>query len=220
MPRTAVPRVTERYDSGREREVAYLLGEEVVAVRQLSEDGQLELHSTRRAGVRHGPECSWDDTGRLRSLIPYVDGLEHGRAFQWGASGAEIGDYVMDHGTGVDLWRAERPDGSVYLVEARYMVSGERHGFEWVVAEDQEALVREGRFAAGVEHGIFREWDDSALNPSFPIFYLLGRAVGRDEYGRARRIDPGLPDYRAADDRPERAWPVSVGAQLRPRRAS
>ena len=40
----------------------------------------------------------------LLSEVLMVDGREHGVARQWHA-GRLIGWYVMDHGTGVDLWR-------------------------------------------------------------------------------------------------------------------
>lgn len=216
LPASATAHVTERHPSGAEREVAYLLEGEVVAVRLLAEDGRVELHSPRRAGVRHGIELYWDD-GRLRSAIPYADGLEHGEAVQWDAAGEEIGRYAMRAGTGLDLWRARRADGSVYLVEVRYLVSGERHGPEWLVAEDQTSVRRESRYAAGTEHGIFRAWDDDdRLVGGHPLFYLLGRVVPAEEYAAATVIDPDLPVYRPADDLPSRVFPALVRPHLRP----
>lgn len=218
LPASAEARVSEYLADGSVREVAYVLDEEVVAVRLLHENGLVELHSPRRAGVRHGVEGWWDDLGQLRSAAPYLDGLEHGEAVQWGAGGNQLGTYTMRHGTGLDLWRAQRPDGTVYLAEVRFLVTGERHGYEWVVAEDQVSVHRESRYAAGTEHGIFREWDeDGRLTGGQPSFYLLGRAVPAEEYAAARLVDADLPAYADVEDLPAREFPTSVQPYLRPR---
>lgn len=217
IPESAEERVVERHDSGAKREARYLVGGEVVGVRLFFPDGRIELESPRRAGEPHGTEFQWDDAGQLRSALPFVDGLEHGVSRQWAPDGTPLGTYELRHGTGIDLWRGQRQDGSAYLAEARSVVSGERHGFEWLIDQDQETVHRETRFAGGLEHGIRREWDaNRALRPGHPRFYLLDREVRRDEYEYGRTVDPELPAYEDADDVPARRFPVLVAEHLAP----
>ena len=217
IPGSAEERVIERYDSGAKREARYLAGGEVVGVRLFHPDGRIELESPRRAGVPNGTEYQWDDSGRLRSALPFVDGLEHGVSRQWAPDGTPLGTYELRHGTGLDLWRGLRQDGSAYLAEARSVVSGQRHGFEWLIDQDQGSVHRETRFAGGLEHGIRREWDaGKALRDGHPRFYLLDREVDRDEYEHGRVHDPDLPPYVQDDDRPARRFPDLVAEHLAP----
>jgi antitoxin component YwqK of YwqJK toxin-antitoxin module len=217
IPPSAEERVIERYESGEIREAHYFAGDEQVGARLFFEDGSIELESPRRRSLRNGTEYQWDDTGQLRSALPYVDGLEHGLARQWGPRGDELGSYEMRHGTGWDLWRGQRADGSVYLAEARALVGGKRHGPEWLIDEDQRSLHRETRFAAGMEHGILREWNtESELRTGYPRFLLLDREVDREEYEYGRTVDLELPAYDPRDDSPLRRLPPAVARHLCP----
>lgn len=217
IPASAGERVIERYDSGAKRETHYFSGDEQVGARLFFEDGSLELESPRRRGLRNGTEFQWDDTGQLRSAMPYVDGLEHGSARQWGPGGDSLGGYEMRHGTGWDLWRGQRRDRSIYLAEARALVCGKRHGMEWLIDEDQQSVHKETRFAAGLEHGILHEWNaDRKLRNGYPRYFLLDREVPREEYEQAREIDENLPRYDPRDDVPSRQFPPAVAAHLRP----
>jgi antitoxin component YwqK of YwqJK toxin-antitoxin module len=217
IPESAEERVVERYDTGAKREARYLAGGEVVGVRLFHPDGRIELESPRRAGEPNGTEYQWDDKGQLRSALPYVDGLEHGISRQWAPDGRPLGTYELRHGTGLDLWRGQRQDGSPYLAEARSVVSGQRHGLEWLIDQDQRSVHRETRFAGGLEHGIRREWDaDRQLREGHPRFYLLDREVDGDEYEYGRSIDPDLPPYDAADDQAARTFPDAVAEHLTP----
>lgn len=217
IPEPAEERVVERYDTGAKREARYLAGGEVVGVRLFHPDGRIELESPRRAGEPNGTEYQWDDTGQLRSALPYVDGLEHGVSRQWAPDGSLLGTYELRHGTGLDLWRGQREDGSRYLAEARSVVSGQRHGYEWLIDEGQRSVFREARFAGGLEHGIHREFNAAGqLREGHPRFYLLDREVDRDEYEHGRSIDPDLPAYDAADDLPARRFPHMVAEHLEP----
>ena len=56
LPTGVTRRITERYPTGAEREAAYLVDDDVVAVRLYHEDGQIEMHSSRKAGMLHGLE--------------------------------------------------------------------------------------------------------------------------------------------------------------------
>ena len=172
-------------------------------------DGRIQLESPRRAGEPNGTEYQWDDEGQLRSALPYLDGLEHGISRQWAPDGSPLGTYELRHGTGLDLWRGQREDGSPYLAEARFVVSGQRHGYEWLIDDDQRSVHREARYAGGLEHGIRREWNATGqLREGHPRYYLLDREVDRDEYEYGRSIDPDLPAYDAADDQPARRFPA------------
>ena len=217
IPESAEERVVERYDTGAKREARYLAGGEVVGVRLFHPDGRIELESPRRAGEPNGTEYQWDDEGQLRSALPYRDGLEHGISRQWAPDGSPLGTYELRHGTGLDLWRGQREDGSPYLAEARTVVSGQRHGYEWWIDEDQRSVFQEARFAGGLEHGIRREWNAAGeLREGHPRFYLLDREVDRDEYEYGRTIDPDLPAYDAADDLRARRFPDLVAEHLEP----
>lgn len=217
IPRSAEERITERYESGAKREAKYLGDGAVVGVRLFHPDGRLELELPCRDGVRHGTEFQWDDFGQLRSAIPYVDGLEHGVARQWSPTGVLLGTYEMHHGTGIDLWRGQRQDGSAYLAEARSVVSGYRHGGEWLINEDQASVHRETRFAGGLEHGIRREWgSDGALRTGYPRFYLLDRETDLEEYEHGMSHDPNLPAYAETDNLPARQFPAVIAAHLAP----
>ncbi|MDA0161270.1 hypothetical protein OM076_13415 [Solirubrobacter ginsenosidimutans] len=217
IPASAEERVLERYESGTPKEVHYFAGDEQVGARLFFEDGSLELESPRRRGLRNGTEYQWDDGGRLRSAMPYVDGLEHGVARQWGPSGDMLGSYEMRAGTGWDLWRGQRDDGSPYLAEARAIVRGKRHGPEWLIDENQQTVHRESRFAAGLEHGILREWNaERRLRTGYPRFFLFDQEVERDAYEQARTVDFELPAYDEQDDFPARRFPSVVAACLNP----
>ena len=101
----------------------YVLSGEVVGFRFFMETGDVGIEMPIRNGVKHGTEYWWD-SGRLDWIQPYINGLPHGVAKQWSHyDGKLIGTYTMEHGTGIDLWRQERDDGSIYL-----WVSGEFRG--------------------------------------------------------------------------------------------
>jgi len=148
-----------------------------------------------------------------------VNGLEHGTARQWAADGTLVGEYHMDHGTGLDLWWTEDSEGYWRLSEARYVQRGARHGFEWWVNEDQVTLSSEGHYWGGQPHGILREWNAAGrLRRGFPQYWVQGVKVTKRRYQRAAERDATLPRWRAEDDAPGRRFPAEVEAALRPAR--
>src|SRR5512132_627748 len=89
-----------------------LLDGQVVGQRSYDQDGHLMMETPLKNGKRHGREYVWDDNGDLLSVEPYVNGKLHGVARQYGRNGKVIGTYRCVRGTGYDIWRFEREDGS------------------------------------------------------------------------------------------------------------
>jgi hypothetical protein len=138
---------------------------------------------------------------------------------QWSAyNGRLIGSYKMNHGTGVDLWRAETYSGrSVYLSEARYIREGKWHGFEWWLNEDQKTIHKENHFADNLQHGILREWNsEGRLKRGYPRYWVKDKTVSKRQYLRACTQDPNLPPFREADNLPLREFPTEVLAAIDP----
>jgi hypothetical protein len=117
------------------RRTECLPGEEIVGERWYDEDGTLVEEIPLQHGKKHGVEYQWDD-GKLSSAEPYWEGKPHGTAIQWDRDGRLLGTYTMVHGTGLDVWRGTREDGSIYVTEIRTLRDGLPHGFEWWLNED------------------------------------------------------------------------------------
>jgi hypothetical protein len=147
-----------------------------------------------------------------------VEGLEHGTARQWAEDGTLVGTYEMDHGSGLDLWWTSASEaGTWHLSEARNMLAGDRHGFEWWIDVDQRGADRESHFADGLEHGIQRDWNSAGrLRRGYPKYYVNGHRANKRQYLRAAKLDSSLPPFREEDNRPERQFPPEVAMALRP----
>ncbi len=90
------------------------------------------------------------------------------------------------------------------------MRDGHRHGFErwWASAT---RVWSEGHFAVGLEHGIFREWNEQGrLKRGSPRYFVEGEQVDRRAYLRKCESDPTLPSILAEDDRPNRTRPPAI----------
>jgi antitoxin component YwqK of YwqJK toxin-antitoxin module len=215
IPAEAEERVIERHADGSKKSAEYLLHGDLVGRRLFSEAGALELEIAMRNGVSHGPMSEWDGSGHLEFTTAYVDGKEHGTARQWANDGTLLGTYEMNHGTGLDLWWDEREDGSQYLSEARYLLAGDRDGYEWWLDEDQQSVWQERHFHHGQEHGIFRRWNaEGRLSRGYPQYFINGRKVNKRQYLRAAQADASLPPFRADDNKPVRQFPPDVAAAL------
>src|SRR5258708_21369911 len=142
IPENAEVRIIGTYPNGQKQRAEYVLNGQVVGFRFFMETGEIGIETPLRNGVKQGIEYHWYSKGKLDSSQPYVNGLEHGVAKQWSSyDGRLIGTYTMEYGTGIDLWRGEGADGSVYLTEIRYMKDGLRHGFEWWLDSDQKSVL-------------------------------------------------------------------------------
>ena len=219
IPSAARARVISRHASGAPGHVEYLVGRALIGYRHFDADGELILDAGLHRGRRHGREYRLDTPGKVLSATAYKNGLEHGLARQWSDDGRLIGTYRMRNGTGIDLWWQEtwRKPRRPYLAEVRFMRSGQRHGFEWWLNDDQRSVWREQHWSEDKAHGIEREWDRKGkLRTGFPKFYVKGECVTRESYQRACVKDPSLPMFRKQDDKPERDFPVVVAQRLNP----
>jgi hypothetical protein len=216
IPAAARERVVERYPDGRRKKAEYRLRRQLVGLRWFHETGEPEFEYALKRGRRHGFEYRWDAPGQLISAEPWVDGLLHGTTRQWSANdGRPIGTYRLTRGTGVDLWRQERADGTVYLAEVIHLKAGRPHGFEWWIDENQRTVYIERHWRDGHPHGIYREWNGRGrLRRGFPKYHVGGRPVSKRQYATASELDPTLPPFRPADNRPARTFPPHVAGHL------
>ena len=104
---------------------------EVVGQRAYDNDGNLMRETPLRNGNKHGREYIWGLDGALESVEPYVDGQLHGLAKQYNRKGKVIGTYRFVHGSGYDIWRYERKDGSIGISEIFSVKDSMLHGYEW-----------------------------------------------------------------------------------------
>ena len=105
--------------------------------------------------------------------------------------------------------------GSYRLSEVRYLLKGERHGFEWWLNEDG-TVFEESHHVHGQAHGIERQWNDrKRLRKGFPRYWVKGVRVDKRQYLRACEGDSTLPRVRAADQRPRRTFPKEIARALR-----
>jgi len=217
IPDAARSRVVEKHASGKSKVVEYTLKGEVVGRRCFFETGEPESEYSFRKGMKHGVQYQWYSPGRLTFAEPFANGLPHGKAKQWADDGTLMGDYTMVHGTGIDLWRQHRGDGSVYLSEARYVVKGIVHGFDWWINEDQTTVHIERCFNDQGLHGIWREWNDRGrLRRGFPQYYINNEKVSKRKYMKACEIYPTLPRFCVEDNEPARVFPPEIARSLQP----
>lgn len=165
------------------------------------------MESGLQDGVMHGLYRTWYDNGQLCEESTYVEGKEHGETKQYDEDGVQIGSYVMNYGTGVDLWYS----APGILAEEREYRDGKWHGYERWWTDDNQTLCEESHFWNGIEHGIFRRWNQqNKLSRGYPRYYILGKRVNKRQYVRACRNDPTLPPFVADDNRPFRPLPQGI----------
>src|SRR5687767_7055588 len=99
------------------RVVECILDGQVVGRRAYDGDGVLRVETPLKNGKKHGREYIWDEQGILESVEPYAEGQLHGLAKQYNRKGKVIGTYRFVRGTGFDVWRFEREDGSIGISE-------------------------------------------------------------------------------------------------------
>lgn len=127
--------------------------------------GEISLDNGKLVGTnRH-----WHENGVLSSECSYEDGLQHGVAKQWNKEGKLLGEYKMDHGTGVSK--------------------------KWY---ENGQLANEATFVKGQFCGRFRVWfEDGDFVAS--EFYIRNRKVSKKKYGEACKNDSTLPCYEDKD---------------------
>jgi hypothetical protein len=221
IPSGAIERIVSEYQ--REGNLVCLrraeccLDGHIVGERFYDEDGTLAGERPLTDGQKHGVEYRWND-GHLISAEPYWEGKPHGTAMQWSQDRRLLGTYTLVHGTGLDIWRAVREDGSIYVSEVHSMRDGMPHGFEWWLDEDQKQVWDERHWHLGELHGIERQWNDSGrLRRGWPRYWIHGTKVTKRQYLRAAASDETLPPFREEDQSPQRSFPPEIRQALTPR---
>lgn len=183
----------------------------VVGQRAYDNQGALLIETPLKDGKKHGHEYVWNERGMLESVEPYFEGKLHGLARQYGRKGNVIGTYRCIHGTGFDIWRQEREDGTVFVSEIHSLKDGVPDGYEWWLSEDQRSVWHECHWQSGQRHGIERVWNNKGkLQRGYPKFWIRGKAVSKRLYWKAMEQDKTLPSFRAEDNLPERQFPIGV----------
>jgi antitoxin component YwqK of YwqJK toxin-antitoxin module len=221
IPATARERVVERYSDGQRKKAEYRVGRALVGTRFFYDTGEPEYEYALKDGKRHGIEYQLDERGKVLTAEPFANGVLHGTIRQWSGIGRRrlIGTYRIVRGNGIDLWRQQRSDGSVYLAEVYTLRAGRPHGFEWWLDESQRTVYIERHWRDGQPHGIYREWNGHGrLSRGFPQYHVTGQKVTKRRYLRAAQLDPTLPPFRPKDNRPGRTFPPDIVRHLRLRR--
>jgi len=124
---------------------------------------QLRWEGWFKDGILHGKNHHWHENGQLSSETSYEDGLENGVARQWNQAGKLLGEYRIDHGTGIA--KSWYENGQL----------------------ESEMLYVRGRCC-----GRFRCWfEDGELAGT--DYYNMGKKVSRKKYLEACKTDSTLP---------------------------
>lgn len=116
-------------------------------------------------GRLHGITRQFHPNGQLEAELPYDNGLPHGIAKFWATDGRFLGEFQMEHGTGVvRMWYE---DGS---------------------------LQAEVPFLRGLLTGRQKSWDEVG-EPFATLFWIRGQKATRKKYLEACKTDPELPRY-------------------------
>jgi antitoxin component YwqK of YwqJK toxin-antitoxin module len=184
---------------------------QVVGRRYYDLDGTIQKETPLKNGKKHGREYIWDETGALQSMEPYVDGKLHGLAKQYNRSGRVIGSYRFVRGTGYDIWRYEREDGSTGIWEIFTVQDGSLHGYEWWLRDDQQSVWHERHWLEGKIHGIERMWNgEGKLKRGYPKYWIQNQTVDKRSYLKAIKQDTTLPAYHEKDNHPQRKFPAEI----------
>jgi hypothetical protein len=188
-----------------------ILDGEVVGQRAYDQDGSLRMETPLKNGKKHGREYIWNEDGSLESVEPYREGKLHGLAKQYGRNAKVIGTYRCVHGTGFDIWRCERRDGSTVISEIHSLQDGLWHGYEWWVNADQQSVWHERHWQEGMVHGIERMWNENGgLHRGYPKFWIRDQVVHKRVYLKAAEQDRTLPVFREKDNRSQRQFPPEI----------
>ena len=188
-----------------------ILDNEVVGQRAYDRDENLRVETPLKNGMKHGRELIWNEDGVLESVEPYVEGKLHGLAMQFGRKGNVTGTYRLVGGTGYDIWRDEREDGSTGISEIHSLQDNLPHGFEWWLNTDQHSVWHERHWQQGMVHGIERRWNDKGrLKKGYPKYWIQNQTVLKRVYLKAGEQDKFLPKYREIDNHPHRRFPNEI----------
>ncbi len=219
IPQNAKELETRAYSQGKGfvyfRVMECILDGQVVGQRCYDGDGNLRIETPIRDGKRHGREYIWNESGALELIEPFFEGKRNGLAEQYGRNGKVIGTYRFKHGTGFDIWRWEREDGTTFISEVFSARDGVLDGYEWWLNEDQRSVWHERSWHKGKLHGIERMWNAKGrLKRGFPKYWIQDQAVRKHVYMKAAEKDKTLPGYRDKDNQPQRKFPIEIDQLL------
>jgi len=187
------------------------MGTNLVGQRVYNSHGVLVIETPIKDGLKHGREITWDDSRKLISIEPYVNGKIHGIAKQFGQNGKVLGTYKMFHGTGYDIWRQENEDKEVFVAEIHGLKDGLPHGYEWWFASAKQDLFRERHWQNGSLHGVERIWNKAGkLKRGYPKFFISNQVVSKQKYIKATFIDSSLPAFCEKDNSTYRNLPLEL----------
>jgi antitoxin component YwqK of YwqJK toxin-antitoxin module len=207
IPSNAVEIIQETWGNGNKKRTSYHVDGKEIGFRYWDETGLVDGEVQTREGQMHGLFRTWHGNGQIFEIAIYNDGKEHGESKQYDDNGLLVGSYVMEYGTGVDLWFHAQG----VLFEEREFIDGYRHGFERWWRGDNETINEESHFWKGSEHGIFRRWNrHGKLSRGYPQYFVMGKRITKRQYVTACRNDPTLPIFRAEDSLPFRQLPKTM----------
>lgn len=128
-------------------------------------NGQVHQETRYRGGLSHGIWRTWHRNSVLASEARYVRGKLHGPSREWAEDGRLLGEFHMNHGTGIQHEWFD--DGQPRL----------------------EISTVDGRFTGRVRHWL----RDSTLVEE--KFYIAARSVSRKAYLEAAKAHPDWPQY-------------------------
>lgn len=199
IPAGATQRVTRVDERGRKAVSEFWFSGQPVGRACWNPDGSPCLAVGLRDGVPVGHQLEYED-GAIVYAEPFVNGVLHGSAKQFGPHGRLLLVSPFKHGTGTDFWCDERGR----LAEEHPLVEGRPSGTERWWKPDQKRVYSETEWLNGEWHGATRRWTHGRLDRGFPKFYVRGKRVAKRAYLKLAGEDPSLPPYREEADLPAR----------------
>jgi hypothetical protein len=187
------------------REVECRVKGKVVGTRSYDDKDQLMIETPMRGKKVHGVRLEWDENGDLELAEPYHNGMVSGTSRQY-HKGKLVGTYSIRNGTGLDVWRNQREDGTWFVSEIWPLRNGHADGIELWFNEDERTVWREAYWRASVLHGIEREWNARGrLARGYPRYWTNGSRVTKQAYLAACKRDSSLPLFQLRDQKPARS---------------
>ena len=202
--------------------IVYRYQGRIVGRRGYDAEGRVIYEQPLKDGLLHGICYTWEESGLRRTPVgsgckpwlmlvePYCEGKSHGTAYQYAEDGSLMGTYTLVHGTGFDVWRQFREDGSIYVSEIHGLQNGIPHGFELWLNEDQ-TLSAERHWKNGEVHGVQRDWNfQGRVRRGWPCYYVESERLTKRRYVNLSQSDPTLPPFREEDNLPVRSFPRDI----------
>ena len=128
-------------------------------------NGQVHQETRYRGGLSHGIWRTWHQNGVLASEKRYVRGQLHGSCRQWADDGRLLGEFHMNHGTGI---------------QHQWFDNGRPR---------MEFSTVDGKFTGRIRHWMR---DGTLVEEKF---YIAARTVSRKAYLEAAKAHPDWPQY-------------------------